>query len=133
MSRPSDLGPHVSLPQSSQGDNSLSLSNLDASFKLEFRAFYLAFVGLVVYTANFRYVSFVIFAACAFYILVSDAIVSVILMSIFLRPILATLNTARGIQSAAQMELLQTRWMTMGVYPSFLCVAIQLQWHFILY
>jgi hypothetical protein len=52
--------------------------------------------------------------ACVVTILVTDLIVSAMLMIAFLRPIMDTLNMAGRFRSRAQANLKKTKWMTMG-------------------
>ena len=94
-----------------------SPSYLKHSFKWEFRIVYLGVLGLFLFAIDERDVAFWIFGACAFAILIVDAFVSMLLVAIFLRPILDTLNMAGGIvRTEAEKNLQKTKWMTMGIH-----------------
>jgi hypothetical protein len=73
-------------------------------------------LGLPFFIATIDMVAHYIYIACVFAILVTDSIVSVMLMVIFLRPIMGTLNMAGVVRSNAQANLKKTKWLTMGEY-----------------
>ena len=67
-------------------------------FKWEFRVAYLGVLGLPFYFGDtiFLKISHYIWLVCVFTVLVTDSIVPVMLMIVFLRPIMDTLNMAAG-------------------------------------
>jgi hypothetical protein len=88
--------------------------------KWEFRVLYLGVIGYVFLSAGQREAAFVIFAVCVFAVLVTDAIVSVVLMVMFIRPVMDTLKMAKGVVSTpAQRKLQKTAWMAMGEWSCF--------------
>ena len=93
----------------------LSLQNLNRIFQWEFRVAYLAFLGLPFFFADQEERAFNIWIACVVAVLVSDAIMSLALMAVFLRPILDALKMAKGVvRTDAFSKLHSTMWMTMG-------------------